>query len=73
MIWGLTISYKDKMSTGTDIRYLRRQKKVTQERLAVPRQTISKWEAVEATAEQQNRFGLRGYAAAYVLPKGFEP
>lgn len=25
------------------------------------------------SAEQQNRFGLRGYVAAYILPDGFEP
>ena len=154
------------MSLGTNVNYLRRQKKMTQERLAeqlcVTRQTVSRWETDEVTPElaklvemcslfacsldalvredlaagskiysdvtirslpsfrlagyvmispcpendvngymdrwagesglkaafpaakrigwdfpfvtpeQQNRFGLRGYAAAYVLPDGFE-
>ena len=30
------------------------------------------WDFPFVTPEQQNRFGLRGYAAAYVLPDGFE-
>lgn len=154
------------MSLGKNLQYLRKQKKITQEKLAdimsVSRQTISKWEADEAvpeinklidlsdffackmdalvredlgiletifsevtikklksfkmaryvmitpnpeddvitymrswaeksgllafdenckqigwdfpfvTAEQQNRFGLRGYSCAYILPEGFE-
>lgn len=154
------------MSLGKNIKYLRKQKKITQEQLAemmfVSRQTISKWEADEITpelnklvalsdvftckldalvkedmdsceevyseitvkkvnafkmaryvmltpnpeddvnfymenwarrsgllefkpdamrigwdfpfaiSEMQNRFGLRGYVAAYVLPEGFE-
>jgi len=154
------------MSLGKNIQYLRKQKKITQERLAeimsVSRQTISRWEADEiipelnklvalsdvfsckldsliredmdacdriyseiairrvkgfkmagyvmitpnpeddvtayldnwaipsglldlqpdamrigwdfpyVSLEQQNRFGLRGYAAAYILPEGFE-
>lgn len=30
------------------------------------------WDFPYVTQEQQNRFGLRGYAAAYVLPEGFE-
>ena len=29
------------------------------------------WDFPFVTAEQQNRFGLRGYAASYVLPEGF--
>lgn len=43
------------MSIGTNIRYLCRQKKVTQEqlaeRLAVSRRIVSKWETDEATPE----------------------
>lgn len=31
------------------------------------------WDFPFVSAEQQNRFGLRGYAAAYILPDGFEP
>lgn len=31
------------------------------------------WDFPYVSAELQNRFGLRGYAAAYVLPDGFEP
>lgn len=31
------------------------------------------WDFPFVSAEQQNRFDLRGYAAAYVLPEGFEP
>lgn len=31
------------------------------------------WDFPFVSMEQQNRFGLRGYAAAYVLPDGFEP
>lgn len=31
------------------------------------------WDFPYVTAEQQNRFGLRGYASAYILPEGFEP
>ena len=31
------------------------------------------WDWPYVTQEQQNRFGLRGYAAAYILPEGFEP
>jgi len=30
------------------------------------------WDFPFVSPEQQNRFGLRGYAAAYVLPEGFE-
>ena len=30
------------------------------------------WDFPFVTPEQQNRFGLRGYVAAYVLPEGFE-
>lgn len=30
------------------------------------------WDFPFVTQEQQNRFGLRGYAAAYVLPEGFK-
>ena len=30
------------------------------------------WDFPWVTPEQQNRFGLRGYAAAYVLPEGFQ-
>lgn len=30
------------------------------------------WDFPYVTPEQQNRFGLRGYVAAYVLPEGFE-
>nr|MBR4281102.1 helix-turn-helix domain-containing protein [Clostridia bacterium] len=29
------------------------------------------WDWPYVSSEQQNRFGLRGYAAAYVLPEGF--
>lgn len=31
------------------------------------------WDFPFVSPEQKNRFGLRGYAAAYVLPEGFEP
>lgn len=31
------------------------------------------WDFPFVSMEQQNRFGLRGYAAAYVLPEEFEP
>ena len=31
------------------------------------------WDFPFVSAEQQSRFGLRGYAAAYILPEGFEP
>lgn len=31
------------------------------------------WDFPFVSAEQQNRFGLRGYAAACILPDGFEP
>ena len=31
------------------------------------------WDFPFVSAEQQNRFGLRGYVAAYILPEGFEP
>lgn len=31
------------------------------------------WDFPYVSAEQKNRFGLRGYAAAYVLPEGFAP
>lgn len=30
------------------------------------------WDFPYVTPEQQNRFGLRGYMAAYILPEGFE-
>lgn len=43
------------MSLGTNISYLRKQKKMTQEQLAermnVTRQTVSRWEADEAVPE----------------------
>ena len=31
------------------------------------------WDFPFVTMEQQNRFGLRGYVAAWILPDGFEP
>ncbi len=31
------------------------------------------WDFPYVSPEQKNRFGLRGYAAAYILPEGFEP
>ncbi len=31
------------------------------------------WDFPFLSPEQKNRFGLRGYAAAWVLPEGFEP
>ncbi len=31
------------------------------------------WDFPFASLEQQNRFGLRGYVSAYILPDGFEP
>lgn len=31
------------------------------------------WDFPYVSPELQNRFGLRGYVAAYVLPQGFEP
>lgn len=40
------------MSLGSNICFLRKQKKYTQ--------------------EQQNKFGMHGYVAAYILPEGFD-
>lgn len=31
------------------------------------------WDFPFVSNEQKNRFGLRGYASAYILPEGFEP
>jgi transcriptional regulator with XRE-family HTH domain len=31
------------------------------------------WDWPYVSAEQQNRFGLRGYVAGWILPEGFEP
>lgn len=31
------------------------------------------WDFPFVSSEQQNRFGLRGYVAAYILPEGFTP
>ena len=31
------------------------------------------WDFPYVSAEQKNRFGLRGYASAYILPEDFEP
>lgn len=31
------------------------------------------WDFPFISQEQQNRFGLRGYVSAYILPNGFEP
>lgn len=31
------------------------------------------WDFPFVTMEQQNRFGLRGYAAGWIIPEGFEP
>ena len=31
------------------------------------------WDFPFVSLEQQNRFGLRGYAAGWILPEGFEP
>ena len=31
------------------------------------------WDFPFVSAEQKNRFGLRGYVSAYILPDGFEP
>lgn len=31
------------------------------------------WDFPYVSAEQKNRFGLRGYAAAYILPESFDP
>ena len=31
------------------------------------------WDFPYVSGEQKNRFGLRGYAAAYILPDGFDP
>ena len=31
------------------------------------------WDFPYVSSEQKNRFKLRGYAAAYILPEGFEP
>ena len=31
------------------------------------------WDFPYVSMEQKNRFGLRGYAAAYILPEGFTP
>lgn len=36
-----------------------------------PRQI--EWEFPYISAEQKSRFGLRGYAAAWILPNGFDP
>ena len=30
------------------------------------------WDFPYVSSELQNRFGLRGYVAAYILPKGFD-
>lgn len=30
------------------------------------------WDFPFVSKEQQNRFGMHGYAAAYILPEGFE-
>lgn len=39
---------------------------------AQPNAMLIGWDFPYVTPEQQNRFGLRGYAAAYALPEGFE-
>lgn len=31
------------------------------------------WDFPYVSSEQKNRFGLRGYACAYILPEGFDP
>lgn len=38
---------------------------------AAPQARRIGWDFPYVTSEQQNRFGLRGYVAAYVLPEGF--
>lgn len=39
---------------------------------AFPDAMLIGWDFPFVSQEQQNRFGLRGYAAAYVIPDGFE-
>lgn len=41
-------------------------------RAACPEAKIIGWEFPYVSPEQQNRFGMRGYAAAYVIPERFE-
>ncbi len=38
-----------------------------------PRPRQIGWDFPFVSMEQQNRFGLRGYAAGWILPEGFEP
>lgn len=38
-----------------------------------PEAKLIGWDFPYVSSELQNRFGLRGYVAAYVLPQGFEP
>ena len=40
---------------------------------AVPKPRQIGWDFPFVSMEQQNRFGLRGYAAGWILPEGFEP
>lgn len=39
---------------------------------AYPNAKLIGWDFPFVSQEQQNRFGMHGYAAAYVLPEGFE-
>ena len=39
---------------------------------AFPEARMIGWDFPFVSPEQQNRFGMHGYAAAYVLPEGFE-
>lgn len=39
---------------------------------AYPEAKLIGWDFPFVTQEQQSRFGLRGYVAAYVIPEGFE-
>lgn len=39
---------------------------------AFPQAKLIGWDFPFVSQEQQNRFGMHGYAAAYVLPEGFE-
>ena len=67
------------MTLGENIQYLRKATNITQEELAeklsVSRQTVSDykpkridWDFPFVSTEQQSRFGLRGYVAAYIFP-----
>lgn len=41
-------------------------------KVAYPEAKLIGWDFPFVSPEQQNRFGMRGYVAAYVIPEGFE-